>query len=309
MIWNFEYIKESFDKISQNDPVNYFAPFFIVLILLELGIDLAQKKEWYNKKDAWASIAMGLGSVVLSLFAKIFYIGIYMWVYDNFRLFTLENVWWVWILLVFADDFSFYWHHRLSHQVRILWAAHSNHHSAQSYNLAVALRQSWTEMFYKYIFWLWLPLLGFHPIMMFMMMSISLIYQFFLHTEAVGKLGFLEYFMNTPSHHRVHHATNIKYLDKNHAGIFIIWDRIFGTFIEEDEEKPIYGLTQNLDTHNPIRIASYEYEKIWEDLKKPIAWKHRIGYLIQPPGWSHDGSRKTTKQLVEEMKNNAAHSE
>ena len=302
-MWNFEHIKNSFDAISQNDPITYFAPFFVFLIFLELGIDLAQKKEWYNRKDAWASIAMGLGSVLLSLVAKLFYIGIYMWIYDNFRLFTLENVWWVWILLVFADDFSFYWHHRLSHQIRILWAAHSNHHSAQSYNLAVALRQSWTEMFYKYIFWLWLPLLGFHPIMMFMMMSISLIYQFFLHTEAVGKLGFLEHFMNTPSHHRVHHATNVKYLDKNHAGIFIIWDKLFGTYIKEDEEKPIYGLVQNLETYNPIRIASHEYEKIWEDIKKPISWKHRINYLIKPPGWSHDGSRKTTKDLIEEMKN------
>ncbi|WP_375558677.1 sterol desaturase family protein [Bernardetia sp. OM2101] len=304
MIWNYEHIKDSFDKISQSDPVTYFAPFFLLLILLELGIDLAQKKEWYTKKDAFASIAMGIGSIFLSLLAKIFYIGIYMWIYDNFRLFTLPNVWWVWILLVFADDFSFYWHHRLSHQVRILWAAHSNHHSAQSYNLAVALRQSWTEMFYKYIFWLWMPLLGFHPIMMFVMMSISLIYQFFLHTEAVGRLGFLEYFMNTPSHHRVHHATNVKYLDKNHAGIFIIWDRLFGTFIKEDQEKPIYGLVQNLETYNPIRIASYEYEKIWEDIRKPISWKHRINYLIQPPGWSHDGSRKTTKDLVNEMKKN-----
>jgi len=137
-------------------------------------------------------------------------------------------------------------------------------------------------------------------------MSISLIYQFILHTEAVGKLGFLEYFMNTPSHHRVHHATNIKYLDKNHAGIFIIWDRLFGTFIKEDEEKPIYGLTQNLETYNPIRIASYEYEKIWEDIKKPISWKNRINYLIKPPGWSHDGSRKTTKDLVNEMKNKSS---
>jgi len=142
--------------------------------------------------------------------------------------------------------------------------------------------------------------------MMFVMMSISLIYQFILHTEAVGKLGFLEYFMNTPSHHRVHHATNIKYLDKNHAGIFIIWDRLFGTFIKEDEEKPIYGLTQNLETYNPIRIASYEYEKIWEDIKKPISWKNRINYLIKPPGWSHDGSRKTTKDLVNEMKNKSS---
>ncbi len=302
-MWNFEHIQESFEKISQSDPIVYFAPFFAFLILLELGIDLAQKKSWYSKKDAFSSIVMGLGSVVLSLLAKLFYIGIYMWIYDNFRIFTLENVWWVWILLVFADDFSFYWHHRLSHQVRILWAAHSNHHSAQSYNLAVALRQSWTEMFYKYIFWLWLPLIGFHPIMMFVMMSASLIYQFFLHTEAVGKLGFLEYFMNTPSHHRVHHATNVKYLDKNHAGIFIIWDRFFGTFIIEDKEKPIYGLVQNLETYNPIRIASHEYEKIWADIRKPISWKNRIKYMVKPPGWSHDGSRKTTKELVNEMKN------
>jgi sterol desaturase/sphingolipid hydroxylase (fatty acid hydroxylase superfamily) len=281
----------------QNDPVGYAVPFFVLLILLEVGLDMREKRQWYEKKEAWASLAMGVGSVFVNLAAKIFYLGIFLYLYENYRLFTLptDSIA-AWVLLFFLDDFSFYWHHRLSHQIRILWASHSNHHSSVSYNLAVALRQSWTEFLYKYLFWLWLPLIGFHPLMVFTMIACSLIYQFFLHTQSVRKLGFLEYVFNTPSHHRVHHATNVQYLDKNHAGILIIWDRLFGTFIEETET-PIYGLTTNIQTHNPIAIAFAEHRNIWQDLKKAPRWQDKLKYLFYPPGWSHTGDSQTTQSL------------
>jgi sterol desaturase/sphingolipid hydroxylase (fatty acid hydroxylase superfamily) len=154
--------------------------------------------------------------------------------------------WWVWILILFADDFTFYWHHRLSHEIRVLWAAHVNHHSSTTMNLATALRQSWAEQLYKYFWWLWLPVVGFPPLMILMMMSISLIYQYWVHTELIRKMPkWFEFLFNTPSHHRVHHASNVRYLDQNHAGILIIWDRLFGTFAEErDDEKPVYGITK-----------------------------------------------------------------
>ena len=213
---------------------------------------------------------MGLGVIVIGLLTKTLYFLLFSWIFQ-FRIFELENTWWMWVLLLFADDFSFYWHHRLSHEVRILWAAHVQHHSSQRLNLAVALRQSWGEPFYKYLFYCWIPLLGFDPIYIFIMQAISLIYQFFQHTELVGNLGPIEWIFNTPSHHRVHHAVQHQYLDRNHAGILIIWDRLFGTFVQEKkEEKPIYGITNNIDSFNPLTIATHEYVNIWKDVKKLI---------------------------------------
>jgi sterol desaturase/sphingolipid hydroxylase (fatty acid hydroxylase superfamily) len=207
------------------------------------------------------------------------------------------------VLCLFADDFSFYWHHRLSHSVRLLWAAHENHHSARTLNLAVALRQSWGEIFYKFLFWAWMPLVGFHPLMIFMMMSISLIYQYFQHTDLVGKLGPLEWIFNTPSHHRVHHATNIKYLDKNHAGIFIIWDRLFGTFQEEDErEKPTYGVRKDFHSYNPFVIASHEYIDLWRDVRRAKSVGEALGYLFGPPGWQPGDRTQTTHYLQSQLK-------
>jgi sterol desaturase/sphingolipid hydroxylase (fatty acid hydroxylase superfamily) len=279
-----------------NDPVTYAIPIFIIAILVELFIDTKEKLQLYHKREAWASIAMGAGSVVINLFTKFMYFTFFSYIYENWAFWQLDFVWWVWLIAFFADDFSFYWHHRLSHEIRILWAAHSNHHSSQDYNLAVALRQSWTEGIYKFLFYAWMPLVGIHPIIIFTLVSISLIYQFFLHTQVVKKLGLLEWFMNTPSHHRVHHGTNLQYLDRNHAGILIIWDRLFGTF-EPEKEKVIYGLTKNIETSNPIRIATAEFESIAKDFQKANKWSDKIKYLLKPPGWSHDGSTKTTKEL------------
>ncbi len=284
------------------DPTIYAIPFFVVLIGIELYLESKEKLNAYSdKKDGWASIGMGLGSIVVGIGTKIVGFAVMFWIYDNFAIFDIPyTAWWSWVLLLFLDDFSFYWHHRLSHEVRILWAAHVNHHSAQSYNLAIALRQSWTELLYKYTFWLWLPLLGFHPWQVMFMMGVSLIYQFWVHTKAIKRLGFLEHFMNTPSHHRVHHASNVKYLDRNHAGIFIIWDKLFGTFQEEQEE-PVYGLTKNIHTYNLFKIAFHEFGALWQDVKKAPTLKAKLGYIFMPPGWSHDGSTKTADELRKEQ--------
>ncbi|MFT6760369.1 MAG: sterol desaturase/sphingolipid hydroxylase (fatty acid hydroxylase superfamily), partial [Psychroserpens sp.] len=223
--------------------------------------------------------------------------GLFLFLHQ-FAIFDIGYQWWAWVLLFFADDLSFYWHHRLSHHIRILWAAHINHHSSENYNLAVALRQSWTELFYKYIFWLWLPILGFEPVMIFMMMGFSLIYQFWVHTKTIKSLGPLEWIMNTPSHHRVHHASNTRYLDRNHAGILIIWDRIFGTFQKEEETDPVvFGITSNIHTHNLFKIAFHEFQSIWKDIKSAPNLKTKLGYIFMPPGWSHDGRSKTSDQL------------
>jgi sterol desaturase/sphingolipid hydroxylase (fatty acid hydroxylase superfamily) len=207
------------------------------------------------------------------------------------------------VLILFADDFSFYWHHRLSHEVRVLWAAHVNHHSSQNYNLATALRQSWVEQLYKYFFWLWMPLLGFHPLMMLMMMSFSLIYQYWTHTEIIRRFpGWYEFFFNTPSHHRVHHATNVRYLDRNHGGILIIWDRLFDTFAEElDAEKPVYGITKNIHTYNLVKIAFHEYQDLLHDIRTAPTFMDKVKHIFMPPGWSPTGPDQRAKTLRRQL--------
>ena len=243
-------------------------------------------------------MALGIGNVIVGFGSKLFLYGALALVYQ-FRIYTLDaSHWWVWVAAFFADDFSYYLFHRTSHHVRFFWASHVVHHSSQRYNLAAALRQTWTGNFTgSIIFWLWMPFIGFHPLMVLLMQQFSLIYQFWIHTEAIHKLPKpVEFIFNTPSHHRVHHSSDLKYLDKNHAGILIIWDRLFGTF-QPEEEKPVYGLTRNVNTFNPVKIAFHEWANLSRDIARAGSIRNAAKYLINPPGWSHDGSSKTTRQL------------
>jgi len=280
------------------DIIHYAIPGFIILMIVESTFSAIQDAELYEIKDTAASLAMGVGNVVIKLFLKLPILGAYMFMYQ-FALFDIGHGWRAWLLLFLLEDFTYYVYHRVSHECRFFWASHVNHHSSQKYNLSTALRQTWTGVFTGFIFWLWLPLLGFHPIMVMTQQAISLLYQFWIHTESIGKLGPLEWFLNTPSHHRVHHGSDVKYLDRNHGGILIIWDKLFGTF-QPEEEKVTYGLTRNLNTYNPIKIAMHEWQAIWQDVRKPNPLSVRLGYIFRPPGWSHDGSRKTVKQLQKE---------
>ena len=242
---------------------------------------------------------MGLGSVVIGLLTKTFAFFVFIWIYQ-FRLFEIPNTWWMWGLLLLADDVTFYWYHRSAHEIRFFWAAHVQHHSSEHMNFSVALRQSWGEPFIKFLFYMWLPFIGFNPVYILIMQSISLVYQFFPHTKLVGKLGPIEWIFNSPSHHRVHHATQVQYLDKNHAGILIIWDRMFGTF-QKEIEVPIYGITENINTFSPLKIASHEYVNLWQDIRRAKKFSDKINYLIKPPGWSHDGENRTSKELQRQL--------
>ncbi|WP_160715739.1 sterol desaturase family protein [Chitinophaga solisilvae] len=277
--------------------IMYAIPGFVLLILLEIVVTTIDHRDLYEPKDALSSIAMGLGNVFIGLFTKGVILGIYLFVYE-FRFFTLGFTWWAWVLCFFADDFSYYWFHRSSHTVRFFWASHVIHHSSQKYTLATALRQTWTgNLTGTFLFWLWMPLAGFHPVMVLSMQAISLIYQFWIHTEVINKLPApIEYIFNTPSHHRVHHGSDIAYLDRNHAGILIIWDRLFGTFTPEGK-RPAYGLTSNINTFNPLRIATHEWVSIWQDVRQSKSLREALRYIFNAPGWSADGSRKTTSQL------------
>lgn len=284
------------------DPVTYAIPVFVLTLAAEALIGYYSKRSLYNYPEALASIAMGIGVAIIGAGVKavalVGFYGLYQYAPESWAGWLGFGNPWAWVLCLLADDFSFYWHHRLSHSVRILWAAHENHHSARSLNLAVALRQSWTEVFYKFFFWAWMPLLGFHPLMILMMMSISLIYQYFQHTELIGKLGPLEWILNTPSHHRVHHATNVRYLDRNHAGMLIIWDRLFGTFVAEDPaEKPVYGIRKDFHSNNPLRIATHEFVDIWRDVRRAKGLRNKLGYIFGPPGWQPGDSSQTTRAL------------
>jgi len=277
------------------DPVNYAVPIFGILIGIEVYLSYREKRDLYEWRDSWASIGMGIGVVFVGLVMKTLAWIFYTWLYQ-YRLLTLDWHWLVWVAILFADDFTFYWHHRLSHEVRVFWAAHINHHSSQHYNLATALRQSWAEEVYKFIWWFWLPLLGFPPMMIMMMQSISLIYQFWIHTQLIDKMGFLEHFLNTPSHHRAHHAVNIRYLDRNYAGILIIWDKLFGTFEPESDQDPVvYGIINNLESYNLFKIAFHEYEALWRDICNAATWRDRLNYLLRPPGWTPTDASMTSR--------------
>jgi len=281
----------------------YAIPFFVISMLLELYVTLKKNIKTYTAKDAFSSIAMGLGNVAIGFLSKVIVLGALLFVYEQFRFFTIPIAWWSFVLLFFADDLSYYWFHRISHENRLFWASHVIHHSSKHYNLSTALRQTWTGGFYSFIFWLWLPLLGFHPGMIMFQMGISLLYQFWIHTEVIHKMpNWFEAFLNTPSHHRVHHGSNPIYLDRNHAGILIIWDKIFGTFQPElEEEKVTYGLVSNINTYNPIIIAFKEWAALFKDAftgKKSLS--NRIKYFYKPPGWTHDGTGKLSEDLREE---------
>lgn len=241
--------------------------------------------------------------MLLGFLSKALVLLLFYYVYEQFRFFTIPLSWWSFILILFLDDFTYYWNHRIAHKCRLFWASHIVHHSSEHYNLSTALRQTWSGGFYTFIFWLWLPLLGFHPGLIMLQMSISLIYQFWIHTEAIDKLPkWFEALMNTPSHHRVHHGSNPIYLDRNHAGIFIIWDKLFKTFQAElKEEKVVYGLVVNINTYNPVKIAFMEWLHLFKDVftgkKSAIS---RIKYLFKPPGWKHDGTGISSEGLRKE---------
>ena len=279
----------------------YAVPFFAISILVE-GIFLyREQRERIDIKDTFTSIALGFGNLFSGLITKTIMAVIFWYLYDNFHIFTLDgSAWWMWVLAFFADDFSYYWFHREAHLIRYFWASHKVHHSSEKYNLATAVRQTWTgNITFSYIFYLWMPIVGFHPIVILVMQQISLLYQYWIHTETIGKMWQpFEYIFNTPSHHRAHHGSDVKYLDKNYAGIMIIWDRMFGTFIEETD-RPTYGLVENVNTNNPIKIAFGE----WIDIGKDIisSPKHTLNYIFGRPGWSHDGSRKTAREMQKEL--------
>jgi sterol desaturase/sphingolipid hydroxylase (fatty acid hydroxylase superfamily) len=281
------------------DLIQFAIPAFVVLMIAEAVADALLRRDLYEVKDAAASIAMGLGNVAVNLVAKTMQFGIFSALY-RWRLFNLGTQWWVWAMLFVCDEFCYYWFHRTSHECRLFWASHVVHHSSQRYNLSTALRQSWTGTFYSWIFWTWLPLVGFRPIMVLTMQAISLLYQFWIHTQLVERMGAFELVLNTPSHHRVHHGSNARYIDRNHGGTLIVWDRLFGSFEPEDpRERPRYGLTKDIHTYNPVRIALHEWADLWHDVHQAPGWRNKLCHVLGRPGWRHDSALAPVEDLFQ----------
>ncbi len=292
------------EQLKTDTAIPFAIPIFLLAMLVEWSIGRGEHPNFYKQKDLLVSLTMGIFSSIVEFLPKVLAFVVFYYLHEISPLRDIvERQWWAWLLLFFLDDLSYYWHHRLNHEVRLFWAGHVPHHSSEKYNYGTALRQGVGERLHKFPFWIWLPLLGFDPLMIFMMIGLNLIYQFFVHTDLVDKMPkWFEAVFNTPSHHRVHHASNIRYLDCNHAGVLIIWDKLFGTFSEENEnEKPVYGLTENINTYNPFQVATHEYKAIIQDVKRAKKWSDKLKYIFYAPGWSHDGVDKRAKTLRKQL--------
>lgn len=287
------------------DPVIFAVPFFLLLLSLEWFA--ARKLEQvesdavpagsYRTEDAWASISMGLVSMATTAAWKFIALLGYAAIYTYVAPWHLSPTrWYTWVIALAGVDLLYYTYHRIAHRIRLIWATHQAHHSSRYFNFATALRQKWNNSG-EILMWIPLPLLGIPPWMVFASFSVSLVYQFWVHTERIDKLPrAVEFVFNTPSHHRVHHGMDPEYLDSNYGGILIIWDRIFGSFTPE-RFRPHYGLTKPVDTFNIVTLQFHEYASIIADVRTATRWRDRLGYIFGPPGWQPVAPEAAAAQL------------
>ncbi len=267
--------------------VDYIAlsvPVFFILIGIELAYAFYKKLKYYRFNDSISNLSQGIGSQITGLFMKTALFFGYKYIFENWRLLDLPTTITVWVILFIGVDFFYYWFHRMSHQVNALWAAHIVHHQSEEYNLTVALRQSWFQSWFAWVFYLPLAFIGFDPLMFVTLSAFNTLYQFWIHTRAIKSMGFLEHILNTPSHHRVHHGSNPKYIDKNHAGSLIIWDKLFGTF-QREEEEVYYGITTPLASWNPVWANFHYWVELWHTARKSDRLIDKVKVFIKPPGW------------------------
>ena len=271
------------------NPIGIAVPFFLLLIGIEYLV-LRRQQRTVRLNDAVTDMSCGLGDQTLSIFFKTFTLLPYVFLYESYALFELSTAsWWTWVVGALAVDCAYYWYHRFSHRVNLGWATHVVHHQSEEYNLSVALRQPWFSRLYAWVFYLPLAILGF-PLEVFVTtFAFNLLYQFWIHTETIDRMGTaFEWIFNTPSHHRVHHGTNPEYVDKNYGGILIIWDRLFGTF-EVEVERPLYGTLKPLRSWN----AAWANIQPWVSLMRASAeqtkWSDKVALWFKPPGWTPAG--------------------
>lgn len=266
------------------NPIVLSIPIFAVLIILEVIIQWINNRKLYRLNDAVTNISCGITQQVSGVFLKLFGIGIYQLVFEHFAMWQIPTNWYTLIILFVATDFAYYWAHRMSHEINLFWSGHVVHHQSEDYNLSVALRQSSFQVVWTFAFYLPLAVIGFNTIDFALMAALTTLYQFWIHTELIGKLGFLEYILVTPSHHRVHHGRNPKYIDKNHGGAFIWWDMLFGTY-QKEEERPTYGVTKPVNSWNPVWANFANFQIMGHELKQIPRFTDKIKYLFYKPGW------------------------
>ena len=271
-------------------------PYFLVLMGWEIWVLHRARRvahaKGYEFRDSATSLSLGTIKLVVMIVCALYTVPIFAWVYEH-RLLTLSPLLWgTWVLLFFADDFTYYWYHRFAHRVRLLWSEHVNHHSSEHYNLSTALRQSTLGPAFLFVYWLPLAWIGFHPAAIAVQFGLNLLYQFWIHTEAVGRIGWLEKVLNTPSHHRVHHGSNGIYIDRNYAGILIIWDKLFGTFQPEREDVPVrYGLVHDIKTFRLNTVIFHELAYLARQAWHAKGLRNKLGWICGPPEWTPDGPK------------------
>lgn len=260
------------------------APLVLVLIGFEIAVSHLHDRHEYTAKGTLTNAYLACVNVGLDVSMRATWFAVLSWGYQ-FHFVRAANPWVYWTGLLVLQDLLFYFLHRVDHGCRLFWAVHATHHSSPEFNLTVGFRPSVFQPLYRFVWFLPLTLLGFRPEDVVLMYSATQIYGVLVHTRAVGKLGILEWVLCTPSHHRVHHGTNPQYLDKNMGTVFIIWDRLFGTFVEEEEEAR-FGLVGRPPTHHPVRVIFHEWLALWADLRKPVPLRAKLMYLLGPPGWN-----------------------
>lgn len=275
-------------------------PFFFLLMGIEWLMGYFKKQQLYRVNDSVINLVIGIGNQVFNLFFKGLLFGVYVWIYKNYAFFHIPATWWSFLLALIAFDFFFYWAHRWGHEMNIFWGAHSVHHQSEEYNLSVALRQSWFHNLLAFPIFLPIPFMGFEPTIFGGAAVAHTLYQFWIHTKLVDRMPrWFEWLLNTPSHHRVHHSIDPQYIDKNHAGVFMIWDRLFGTFIEEKKNVEIhYGITTPLNSWNPAWANIHYYIEMMQKAKQMV-WTDKLKLIFARPGWlpSYLGGFQTVKEV------------
>ena len=283
------------------DLIALAVPFFLLLLLLELGVDVYRRTGYYRSNDAINSLSAGTLSTTFGYFTKLLPLLVWGFVLENFALIDMPLAWFdasptgilLWVAAAVGWDFCYYWFHRLSHEYSIFWAAHAVHHQSEDYNLSTALRQTSTGFLFGWIFYLPLFLIGFPLEVLVTVNAVNLIYQFWVHTQHIRRLGILDYILVTPSNHRVHHGRNERYLDKNYGGMFILWDRWFGTFEDERDDEPVvYGVRKPLESFNPFWANVQVYEGLWFDSRHTARWKDKIRVWFSRTGWRPEDMRE-----------------
>jgi len=276
-------------------------PLYFVIIGIELLLSHVSHRKAYTIKDTVTNLYLMLLNSGIDLVFRLVYLAILQYFFLH-AVMQWHNNFVYWLVLFLAVDFLFYWLHRFDHEIRFFWATHVTHHSSEKLNFSVGFRSSVFQPLYRFIYFIPLACFGFKPLDIAFLFAVTQIWGIFVHTEIIKKMGWLEYILVTPSHHRVHHASNAKYLDKNMGMFLVVWDKLFGTFQPElpaKEYQPIkYGLTKNIENPNAANVVFHEWKQMWNDVsQRDITVKQRIGYLLGPPGWSHDGSRLTSEEL------------